>query len=145
MILFLDTNVVLDNYLEREHSAVSRNMLRVVLGAGCVPWVAWHSAATAYYIFRSRSKLPDADCRQHLRDLVSWAQVVPAGTAELQQALSFNMRDFEDAMQIAAAVKCAADVIVTRNISDFKASPIPALTPEDFLAQYFPAPSPATP
>ncbi len=142
MILFFDTNVVLDNYLQREHSDASRNMLRVVLGAGHSPWVAWHSAATAYYIFRSRSKLPDADCRQHLYDLIGWAEVVPAGSAELQQALSFKMRDFEDAMQIAAAVKCAADAIITRNTSDFTASPIPAYTPEDFLTQYFTPPSP---
>jgi len=44
------------------------------------------------------------------------------------------MRDFEDALQLAAAVACGAGVILTRNTADFKASPIPVMTPEEFLA-----------
>jgi len=33
------------------------------------------------------------------------------------------MRDFEDALQVAAAMACGAQFIVTRNERDFKASP----------------------
>ena len=138
MTVFFDTNVVLDVYLEREASSGSKHLLEVTVGADFSIFVAWHTAATTYYIFRSRSKLPDAECRAHLIDLISWAEVVPSGTPELKHALSIEMRDFEDAMQIAAAVQCGADVIVTRNTRDFAASPIPALTPEAFLARYFP-------
>jgi len=138
MIIFFDTNVVLDVYLKREASTGSKHMLKVAVEADCSIFVAWHTAATAYYIFHARSKLPDAKCREHLLDLITRAEVVPSGTPELEHALSLEMRDFEDAMQIAAAEKCAADVIVTRNTSDFAASPVPALTPEDFLARYFP-------
>ena len=108
MIIFFDINVVLDVYLERAASAGSKHMLKVTVGADCAIFVAWHTAATAYYIFHARSKLPDAECRGHLTDLISWAGVVPSGTPELEHALSLEMRDFEDAMQIAAAVQCGA-------------------------------------
>jgi hypothetical protein len=33
------------------------------------------------------------------------------------------------------AVSIYADYIITRNTKDFTASPIPAITPEDFLAR----------
>jgi len=38
-------------------------------------------------------------------------------------------------MQVAAATACAADFIATRNIRDFRKSPIPALTPTQALAR----------
>ena len=44
------------------------------------------------------------------------------------------MTDFEDAMQVAAARACGAMRIVTRNISDYARSPIPAVTPQEALA-----------
>lgn len=51
-----------------------------------------------------------------------------------------NLSDLEDAMQIAAAAACQADVIVTRNIADFSASPIPVMIPEDFALRWAPTP-----
>ena len=46
------------------------------------------------------------------------------------------MRDFKDALQVAAAMACGAQSIVTRNECDFKVSPVPALSPEAFLRLY---------
>ncbi len=45
------------------------------------------------------------------------------------------MADFEDALQVAATIACAADIILTRNTDEFKASTLPAMTPEEFLAR----------
>ena len=47
------------------------------------------------------------------------------------------MPDFENAMQVAAARACGARHIITRNVSDFRRSPIPALTPRDALDTLF--------
>jgi len=41
--------------------------------------------------------------------------------------------DLEDRLQVECARIVNADYIVTRNITDFSASPIPAILPEDFL------------
>ena len=43
------------------------------------------------------------------------------------------MKDFEDALQCAAALACGADVIVTRNLEDYQLSPINAVTPTQIL------------
>lgn len=45
----------------------------------------------------------------------------------LQRRLA--LRDFEDAMQVAAGIACGADVIATRNLRDYRGSPIEAVEP----------------
>ena len=47
------------------------------------------------------------------------------------------MRDFEDAMQVAAARACGARHIVTRNLRDYARSPIPSISPQEVLDQLF--------
>jgi hypothetical protein len=43
------------------------------------------------------------------------------------------MPDLEDALQAAAALAWRADVIVTRNLDDYRHSPVPAVAPLEFL------------
>ncbi len=46
------------------------------------------------------------------------------------------MDDFEDALQIVAAEGCRADVIVTRNFTDFAGkTAVRVVLPEDFVDQ----------
>lgn len=44
-----------------------------------------------------------------------------------------HFSDFEDCLQTQCALNIRADYIVTRNVKDFAASEIPAVTPEDFF------------
>jgi len=39
------------------------------------------------------------------------------------------MKDFEDAMQVASAMACGADVIATRNVRDYARASIRVATP----------------
>jgi len=59
--------------------------------------------------------------------------VSPTATDDLRFAAQLDMRNLEDAMQVAAAVACHADVIATRNIRDYSKSPIRAETPQAVL------------
>ena len=47
-----------------------------------------------------------------------------------------NFKDFEDCLQMQCAVSSNVDYIVTRNVDDFKAGNILAVTPQDFLNLY---------
>jgi hypothetical protein len=60
--------------------------------------------------------------------------VVAAEKTELLPALALDFPDFEDAVQAACAVKVSADWVVTRNIRDFKKSPIAGRPPGAVLA-----------
>jgi len=43
------------------------------------------------------------------------------------------MKDFEDAMQVAAAMACGAERIATRNLRYYTNSPIKAISPKSLL------------
>jgi len=51
-------------------------------------------------------------------------------------ALSVDFNDFEDAVQFMIAREEGMDFIVTRNIKDSRHSPIPVLTPSQFIASF---------
>ena len=50
-------------------------------------------------------------------------------------ALSGKFKDFEDALPEAGAVAGHCDLIITRNVGDFKPSRIPVISPGEFLLQ----------
>ena len=128
MRVLVDTDVLLDVALEREpHAAQSAAVLRWV-EAGGEAAVAWHTLANCAYLLKG-------DGRPFLSRLLRLVEVVPAGTADARRALELPMADLEDAFQAAAAFAWNADAIVTRNIADYRRSPVPALTPSAFLKQ----------
>jgi len=48
--------------------------------------------------------------------------------------LASQMKDFEDAVTSAVAESEKLEIIITRNLRDFAASPVPAMVPADFLS-----------
>jgi hypothetical protein len=57
-------------------------------------------------------------------DLLRIVRVVQIGGADFLQALVLGMADYEDAVQVAAALQIAADCLVTRNSRDYKGAPV---------------------
>jgi predicted nucleic acid-binding protein len=90
--------------------------------------VAWHSLANLSYLLR-----PDA--RPFIRELLEFVEVPPTGTEAVMQAIGFPMNGLEDALQAAAALEFGAGYIVTRNVSDYRRSPVPAISPTEFLKE----------
>ena len=135
MRILIDTDVILDVALKRvPYAEASGRVLQAVQDGSISGVVAWHSISNIYYLIaegRRREK-----SLEFLRDLSVIVDVAPANNETLRLALTYQMRDFEDAMQAACAVAAGVDAIVTRNVRDFSASPVPAIRPEDIrLAQ----------
>lgn len=65
--------------------------------------------------------------------LLAFLEVPTVGHGDAVNWHSLGASDFEDALQIAAAVSGRADFVITRNVSDFAGASFPALTPEEFL------------
>lgn len=61
-------------------------------------------------------------------------EIVPEGKPKFLQARSLTFSDFEDAVVASAAQLAGCERIVTRNVADFAGSPVPAVTPEELLA-----------
>lgn len=52
----------------------------------------------------------------------------------IEQALALSSRDFEDAVQMMAGVHAGVEYVVTRDLTGFKAGPLPAILPGELLA-----------
>ena len=53
-----------------------------------------------------------------------------------QEARALPISDFEDAAVAMVAKASSSSFIVTRNVTDFVNSPVPAIAPSDFLSQF---------
>lgn len=73
--------------------------------------------------------------RAFLERLLQIVEVAPVATIDARRALEFPMSDIEDAFQAAAALAWKADVISTRNLVDYKRSPVKAIHPKALVAQ----------
>ena len=95
--------------------------------------MAWHTIARFCYVVAPfRGGRPTRD---FVLDLLRSAEAAPATTEALRKATRLQMRDFEHAMQVAAAEGCGADVIATRNIRDYARSPLRAATPKTLVGE----------
>ena len=131
-MILLDTDVLVDSALERRpHSDLTIPLMRQLEQTPGRMCVAWHTVSNLYYLV-SRD-LDSQEARRFITELTRFAQIAPTDTEALRYALSLPMTDFEDAMQVAAARACGASYIVTRNIRDYRRSPIPAITPAEAL------------
>lgn len=75
----------------------------------------------------------DADARTFIDELTGFVDVAPTSTVDLRYATRLRLPDFENAMQVAAATACGAEIIATRDVRDYRGSPIPARTPAELL------------
>jgi len=94
-------------------------------------WVAWHSLSNIHYV--GRRMRGNAAIRDFLGEILGILTVPSSDHVVARQALKLPMGDFEDALQVASALAAKADFIVTRNTADYRRSPVPAVTPTEFL------------
>ena len=131
MRIFLDTNILLDVYLNRPGMAESARVLSACAESWNEGLVSVHTLSNAFYIIERQ--LDHHGAWEFIRDILAWVEVADIPTTEAKRTQHMGMRDFEDAPQIAAAEYCRADVIVTRNLKDFLGNTsILVVLPENF-------------
>jgi len=136
MTLLIDTDILIDIALKRtpfyEYSA---KMIDSIENKKIKGFIAWHSISNFYYLTAANSSNDKA--KEFIKDLLDFIKVAVTDTGSALKALQLNVPDFEDALQISAALSCNADFIITRNIKHYKNSPITAITPESFFKKYY--------
>lgn len=134
MKVFLDTNVVLDLLLANRAGRLEAQTIFALAAYGDIGVLVSpiSFANAAYFLEKAMEASAAKRALAGLRNLVS---VVTDDESTVDQALGLNgWSDFEDALQYAAAVMASAEVIVTRNGSDFALATIPVQTPTDSLS-----------
>lgn len=131
----LDLNVLLDYFQKRQpHYLHSSIVLSEVLKRNVDGVIPAHGLTTIHYIVTKNCGKPKAN------EVADWLltnfEAASADKAGFIRARNLSFTDFEDAIVVSLAEASHCDFIVTRNLSDFENSPIPALSPEDFVLRY---------
>ena len=123
--VYLDTNVVLDYFLEnRGVYEINADLLFEQCVRGEIEcYIAPHTISNVFYILR---KTCSAESRKLIvSTLCELCKVQTIDHAMIEQALNdTRFSDLEDAMQMVCAEKCGADIFVTRDEKGFRKSHI---------------------
>ena len=96
--VFIDTNVVLDYYLDREgFSDDAEAILAYGYNQGCSLYVSSLTCANMAYI--SRKKFPDEAIYAVLSSLFEFAEIASVDSNAVKSAVTLQAKDFEDALQ----------------------------------------------
>lgn len=140
MNVFLDTNVLIDILVRRDDESLNRDSVQAVSNAlflGMDLKACAVSFATLNYILK---KLPPAARKEKITKLIqaTGLEVLPATEGQVKAALEGKFDDLEDAMQNACAQDNGCEIILTRNVSDFRESDLCIFSPKEFVRQTSP-------
>jgi predicted nucleic acid-binding protein len=135
MKIFWDANVILDLVdSDRPDHKHAESLLRWSSSKPVTHLCAWHTLSVIDYL--GCKKFGRKDTNEILKQILRVFTVPATGTQEANEAFSYLKGDYEDAMQISAAVCGRADCIVTRDKVDFSKSPVPVIMLDQFLTTY---------
>lgn len=130
--IFLDTNILLDYYLNRsgadavEKIFILANANKVVLYASTLTY-----ANLAYVIKRGHSK---EELYTILSEVEKRVYALPMDKKQLRKTINNPCKDFEDMLQYQCALAGGCNVIVTNNKKDFADfSKLPLLTASELI------------
>lgn len=132
MILFVDSDILLDTILIRQpHFTNSAAVIELADQTHFTLCTSIHSLLNIHYA--AKKVFGEKQARQSVLVLTRKLKIMPEDVDMVIEAANSTFLDFEDAVQYYAAISAKADVIITRNIKDYKQATIPVLTAELFL------------
>jgi predicted nucleic acid-binding protein len=131
--VLLDTDVVLDFFFDRQPfsefaaTIISWSETKKIEG-----FITPVICSNVYYLLRQTAK--HEKVIEKLTQLLTIVDVLQMDRQVIKAALTSDFNDFEDALQHFAAIQHGGiQVILTRNIKDYKKSKIGVMTPEEYI------------
>ena len=93
--------------------------------------IAAHSVTTLFYLVERYANRQQAVLA--INDLLRVFRVAAVDQKVLMQAMALNWRDFEDAVQVCAAIEAGGHYIISRDATGFAGAGLPVLSPADML------------
>ncbi|MEP7265975.1 MAG: PIN domain-containing protein [Saprospiraceae bacterium] len=131
--LFLDTNVILDLLGERVPYYDSIAKIATIADSGKIKLVLSALSFSTLYYFLSKLEKNEV-CIEKLRKLRIIAKTSDLTDNIIDKGLSSKFTDFEDSLQYLSALKMDCNILITRNVKDFKEAAIPIMTPDEYLS-----------
>lgn len=131
--VLIDTDVILDFFFDREPFAeyatvVLNHCEAKTINGFTTPVII----CNVYYLLRKTAK--HQLIIEKIKQLLTIIEITEMNKEVVLDALNSEFKDFEDALQNFSAVQNGKiNVILTRNIKDYKKSDLAVLTPETYL------------
>ena len=133
MRVLVDTNIVLDGLLEREPFVRDAKALIEAIEVEQIEgYVTATTLTNIFYTVRRQTRSIEL-ARQAVSETLALMEVCPVNRHILEAAFASNLRDFEDAVQLACAMALRLDAIITRNAQDFVGATLPILPASELL------------
>ncbi len=130
--LYLDTNIVLDLLSKREAFYLSASQLFTLADKKQVNlFVSSLSFSIIHFILSKQ--IGNEKAKEVLRNFKVLVTVLSVDDKIIELALNSHFPDFEDAIQYYCAIENNIEIIITRNIKDYKKSQISVMTADEFL------------
>jgi predicted nucleic acid-binding protein len=131
--IFADTNIVIDLLSRREpffeeaaslFSLADKKQIELTVSSLTI-------ANTSYVLLR---QMDSNNTKSILRKLRLIVNILPLNDKVIGLALNDNnFSDFEDGLQYFTAIENEQELIITRNLKDFKNSKLPTMTAKQFI------------
>ncbi|HEY9708423.1 MAG TPA: PIN domain-containing protein [Oculatellaceae cyanobacterium] len=133
MRVLVDTNIMLDALLEREPFVRDARALLEAIDSGQIEgYVTATTLTNIFYIVRRQTRSIER-ASLAVSETLAAMQICSVDRDILEAAFAYNLRDFEDAVQLACAIAENLDAIITRNPQDFTGATLPILSASELL------------
>jgi len=135
MKIFLDSDVLLDLLLGREPFLEDiKWILELSLNNKYKLYTSSLVIANIHYLISKTLNTTHAFDKAD--KLLTFLKILNVGENEVRSSISSKFKDFEDGIQNFCAFNSNMEIIITRNIKDFKHSKLSILTPKEFIVKY---------
>lgn len=134
--VLINTDVILDFFFDRKPFSEDASQILSLCENGTVQgFVTPMMISNIYYILRKSSK--HDKIIESLKILINVVDVAIIDKQTVLNALNSEFKDFEEALQNFSAIdENDIQIIITRNIKDYKTSSLAVMTPEHYLKTF---------
>ncbi len=130
MIYYIDTNILLDMFLDRDNG-ISKQLFNKLVENKSNIYINDISIINTHYIISKYST--DENAIKAVKYLQLACSLISVDSYIIEKAVTSKFSDFEDAVQYYCAKKIDANMIITQNIKDYKNSKIVIKTAKECL------------
>jgi predicted nucleic acid-binding protein len=130
--VYADTDIIYDLLAKRDPFYFAAARLFTLADEGKIQiFISALSMPNIHYLLSKKKSAEEA--KQILRKFKVLVHVTPLDEKIIDLALNSEFSDFEDAIQYFSALQNEVEVLITRNLKDYKKAQISVLTAQDFI------------
>lgn len=130
--ILVDTNIIIDLLTKRREFYIPASELFTLADKKEIK-LAISSLTFANIFYLLSKELNDEKAKEILRKFKLLVKILPMDDKIIDLSLNSGFKDFEDAIQYFTAIENNLEIIITRNLKDFKLAKIPVMTAENYL------------